>query len=177
MAATQIQVAEHLGISRRLVADLAADGTFRKPLKLDQCRRAYIERLQASAAGRQKRERPHHGNEDRRETARDVLKGFALPRDFLVPWLVPPDRLLSVPEYEERAGLERGAIIDLMIYGLPLVPPAPGEQVARVSWEHAERHRFLLGALLHKLGGPELIEPEGGLARLAPELHRLRGVA
>ncbi len=45
-----------------------------------------------------------------------------------------------------------------------------------MSWEHAERHRFLLAALLHKLAGIELIEPEGALARLAPELHRLRDV-
>jgi hypothetical protein len=174
-AETQLGVANHLGISRRLVADLVGNGTFTQPLKLDQCRKAYIARLQERAAGRERRERHPkpslHGN-----LGRAVLDDFVLPEDFLVPWSVPPDRLLTVPQYEKHIGVEHGEIIDLMGYGLPILPPEPGKKLARVSVEHAERYRFLLAVLLHRLGGPELLEPERGLERLAPELHRMRGV-
>ncbi len=35
----------------------------------------------------------------------------------LVPWLMPQDRLMSVAEYEKRIGVERGGILDLLLYG------------------------------------------------------------
>lgn len=177
MTVTQIKVAEHLGISRRLVADLVAQGIFTKPLKLEQCRKAYIARLQASAAGRDSKRGRSSGRLAEAASPREIVKEFALSRDLLIPWHSPPDNLVTLPEYGELMGLpeEDGGAFDLLIYGLPLVPPAQGQEVARVSLAHAERYRMLLALFLNGLGGPSL-GLDDDLARIAPELNKLRGV-
>lgn len=54
--ATQHEVAKHLGISQKLVADMVAMGHIEKKDRgqydLDECRKQYIKRLQDMAAGR-----------------------------------------------------------------------------------------------------------------------------
>jgi len=180
---TQAAVAEHIGVARRTLCDLLDRGALTRPLELDRNRREYIAHLQQVAAGRERADRPGRNGSraDPAETARAVLKGFALPQTHLVPWRVPPDDLVDVTEYERTVGLEPGGILDLLVYSLPLVEPASGTKVARVSLGHAERHRFLLAVLLHQLAGVQLLAEDGrvnlaSMARLAPELHRLRGV-
>lgn len=54
--ATQHEVAQHLGISQKMVADMVAMGHLDKKPRgqydLDECRKQYIERLRETAAGR-----------------------------------------------------------------------------------------------------------------------------
>jgi len=54
--ATQHEVAQHLGISQKMVADMVAMGQLDKKPRgqydLDECRKQYIERLRETAAGR-----------------------------------------------------------------------------------------------------------------------------
>ncbi len=172
-AVTQAAVARHLFLSTRRVAALLAEGVFRTPLELDDCRERYISYQREAAAGRRRGFSRGNGSggSDRAENARAFFEMHVLPQEHLIPW--QHDQVMTLPEYAERTGIGDG-VIDLIAYGLPILPPAEGEKVGRVSWPHAERWRVLMAGVLFQLAGVRL-DGEGDLARLAPELHRLRG--
>ena len=77
---------------------------------------------------------------------------------------------------EESIGLKRdgtvndGELIDWMIFGFPILPPAEGEKIARVSRPHAELWRLMFGLLIGTLGG------NGMALHLGREAHKLRGL-
>ncbi len=176
-AATQAEVGEHLLLGATRVAELVGEGVFQTPLRLDQCREAYIRHQRETAAGRRRgfsSSSSGSGGSDRGENARAFFDLHLLPEEQLIPW--QHNQVLTVSEYAERTGIGDG-IIDLIALGLPWLPPAAGEKEGRVSWPHAERWRVLLAGALYQLTGVRLDGDHGGLERLAPEIRRARGLA
>lgn len=171
--ATQAEVARDLGIRQRGVRELRDQGVIPDPrhATLDEIREAYICHLRKMAAGR---EIDRHGPKRRRDArgsiAQEVLEDLVLPRDHLIPWA--HDQVMTIPEYEAEAGIAGDGVLDLICFGVPILPPARGQKVGRVSAPHGERWRFLVGALLY-----HLTREEPDLSRLGSELHRLRRVA
>lgn len=100
--------------------------------------------------------------------AKQILEGLILPRDQIMPWL--HENVVTFPEYARHAELSEGELFTLMLYGLPLLPPARGEKLARVSIPHADRWRALFAAWVEGLGG------DGYSANLGAEAQRLRGL-
>ena len=87
-----------------------------------------------------------------------------------MPWshrdVVPLD------EYERSLGLdpEEGEIIDLISYGLPLLPPGPGETLARVSRPHTDLWRAMFTLVIGLCGG------NVDALHLGREARRIRGL-
>ena len=109
----------------------------------------------------------HNGS---RKPPGQLLDEIAMPLEFLVPWA--HDQVMTLREYEESIGLDHddGEILDWIVYGFPILPPAPGEQLARVSRPHAELWRLLFGGCIQMLGG------NGLSLRLGEEWRRIRGL-
>lgn len=169
---TQAEIAKHLGIRERGVRELRDNGVIPdgRRATLDEIRQAYLSHLREIAAGRQQGQ-GGRGQNGRRSTPGEVLRdiNLVLPREHLIPWA--HDQIFDFPDYEKEAGIEEGGAFDLLCYGLPILPPARGKKVARVSWPHAERWRVLVAVLVFHLTGNQ---PD--LSRLGQELHRFRGV-
>jgi hypothetical protein len=91
-----------------------------------------------------------------------------LSMDTLIPWI--EGDVVDFDKYAERAGLDPDEVSSLLLYGLPTLPPAPGEEVMRVSVPHADRWRAMFAVWMEGLGG------DGYSKRLGREAHRLRGL-
>ena len=91
-----------------------------------------------------------------------------MPMDLMIPWL--HEDVVPIRQYAQKVGLSHEEIVELMIYGLPTLPPAKGKKSARVSIPHAERWRIMFAGFLHTLGGDPKNED------LAEEARRIRGL-
>lgn len=100
--------------------------------------------------------------------AADLLEALALPQELLLPW--DHEEVVPLDTYREELGLKPRDFAELVLYGLPILPPAEGEKVARVSRPHAERWRTLFAGHIEQLGG------DGQAVALGSEAARLRGL-
>ena len=99
-----------------------------------------------------------------------VLERLQIPVPYLVPWSHPD--VIPLDEYERSLGLDPkcGEILDWLSFGFPIVPPAPGEKLARVSRPHADLWRALFGLVIGLTGGnPDALH-------LGEEARRIRGL-
>ena len=79
--------------------------------------------------------------------------------------------IVSVDEYMRESGIDGEEMLFRLTYGLPTMPPAPGEKDGRprISLPHARAWLFMFSGVVESLGG-------NGLAkRIAHEAQRLRG--
>lgn len=99
------------------------------------------------------------------------LKSLALSQDHLLPWM--HDAIVPIDEYSKMVGLDHaeGELLTWLVYGFPILAPAEGEEVARVSVPHAERWRFLFAGFVEMIGG------DGNTLELGSEANRLRGLS
>ena len=105
-----------------------------------------------------------------REEIRELLRGLWMRVEWMIPW--DHAEVMTLTDYEASVGLPRdGEILDWMRLGLPLLPPAPGEKIARVSKPHAELWRAFMGTLIERCGG------DGRALRIGEEMRRLCGFA
>jgi len=102
---------------------------------------------------------------------RDLVEMMALPEAELLPWLHAD--VMTVTAYREEAGLHSDEFVRLLIYGLPLLPPAEEGGEGLVSRPHADRWRLLFEAYVRSLGGKPGSPGEGEVGR---EAHLLRGL-
>jgi hypothetical protein len=173
-ATTQAEVARHLLLSASRVAELVAEGVFRTPLRLDDCRRRYIEYQRETAAGRRRgfSRGNSNGNSTPEERA-ETLRSFMVPLQTLgFPWIQPADAgretgwVLPIDEFCERYGIGDD-ILAMIQWGFPTLPPAEGEKRARVSVKHAAWWNLTTRALIRCAGGDWQAE------RIGAELDRL----
>ncbi len=109
--------------------------------------------------------------------ARGFLDGLLIGSNHMLPWLVDrvepgPDceHVVGVEEYKRGAGIDGDELLMRLAFGLPTLPPAPGETVgARISLPHASAWLTLFAGFVESLGG------DGMAKRIAHEAQRLRG--
>ena len=92
------------------------------------------------------------GGKSASEALRDFIR---LPLEALVPWSAEAsehDLVVSLDVYEAERGLEGDEILSLITHGLPLLPPAEGDKLARVSVPHAGVWEFGMRAALRAAG-------------------------
>ena len=155
-------LATEFRMDRRTVAKRLAD---LRPAEVRGRTRLY--RLSDAAQALVRPAGRHNGS---RKPPGQLLDEIAIPLEFLVPWV--HDEVMTLREYEESLGFKKcdGEILDWIVYGFPILPPAPGEEVARVSRPHAELWRLLFGGCIQMLGG------DGMALRLGEEARRIRGL-
>lgn len=100
--------------------------------------------------------------------ASKILGSLLLTMEELIPWI--QGDVVTFPEYATRAGISEDEVFTLMLYGMPLLPPAEGEKIARISVPHADRWRGMFAIYVEGLGG------DGLSNQLGAEAHRLRGL-
>jgi hypothetical protein len=112
------------------------------------------------------------------EGAHEWLGAMTIPQNYLLPWLVDrvdpgPDTelVVGVEEYRREAcGDDGGELLFRIMYGLPTLPPAPGQSKgARISLPHANAWLLMLSGFIESIGG------DGSAKRIGHEAHRLRG--
>jgi hypothetical protein len=79
---------------------------------------------------------------------------------------------MPLSEYLERIRVDRalGDHGDWILYGMPSLPPAEGEDVVRVSFPHAELWRLYSARFIENLGGA------GSQLSLGREIRKRRGL-
>ncbi len=102
------------------------------------------------------------------EDASKIVGGLMLAEDHIIPW--KHDQVVRYPDYAKHAGIDEEELFTLLLYGLPTLPPAPGEKLCRVSIPHADRWRTMFAIFVEGLGG------DGYSKRLGAEAQRLRGL-
>lgn len=152
-----------LGVDRRTVGRRLSDASVRP---IGQRAGAAVYDLRQAAEAVLRVARPaQQGVEEAAAATRGIFAQQRIPDAALVPWL--HDEIVTLPEYEERIGIEGDEVLDLIAFGLPLLPPARGSDLARVSIPHADRWRWLFGLLVTARGG------DGDSPHVAGEVRRL----
>jgi hypothetical protein len=113
------------------------------------------------------------------DAAREWLDNIAIGQELLLPWLVdkcdtPPhvaELIVTFDEYRRESGLDGEELLLRVVYGLPTLPPAPGDKKkrGRISLPHARAWLLLISGFVESIGG------DGMAKRIACEAHRLRG--
>lgn len=102
-------------------------------------------------------------------------------QDELIPWLSEEEKTLPFDQYAKHAGIDQDEPFTWVLYGLPLLPPNPGETLARVSLAHGDRWRTMVAVWLEGLA-PSTRRPwrktRGGAApgSVRPAAHDISGV-
>lgn len=165
---TKSELAKRYGVSTQ-----AVDGWIRRGCPHGKTGRSYAFDPAEVAEWRAKRlaeESPRRGLRRVHPEAKKLLDDLALSAEEMVPWA--HGEVVSLVEYEERCGLrDSGEVFEWMIYGFPILPPAPGEKLAQVSIPHAERWRMLFAVFINGLGGDGY-----ALDSLGREARKLRGL-
>lgn len=103
-------------------------------------------------------------------SAAALLDGLALPLDEALSFDAE-EELLEVGAYAREVGLAPERLAALVLYGLPLLPPARRGGPARVSRPHAVIWRTLFALVLEQCGG------DGDALDLAAEASKIRELA
>ena len=90
----------------------------------------------------------------------------ATEENEIFPW----DCAVDLEEYARGIGLDVYDLIQWAPFGLPLLPPKPGDEALRICTAQANRWRLLMGIFIEINGGD-------GLGDIAAEMRRLVGVA
>ena len=98
-----------------------------------------------------------------------LLEALVLPTEDVLPWLATD--LVPLDEYARELGVETAELAATAYYGFPLVAPARGQKLARVSRKHAELWRTLFGIFIETAGG------DGSSLYLSREARKIRGLA
>ena len=150
-------------IDRRTVAKRLSQAGLRPPYRLEAAARVLLGDLQPGGEGGVRTCRLQLG-------PRQVMERLQLPLACVVPW--SHSEVMDLDTYQRSIGLDPkgGEIIDLISFGFPLLPPAPGERLARVSKPHADLWRALFSLVIGMCGGnPEALH-------LGEEARRIRGL-
>jgi hypothetical protein len=97
------------------------------------------------------------------------LAGYFLGPDES-KWFPWDSSAVDLEEYARNSKVAVQDLLDWAMWGLPLLPPAAGDDALRISPWHADRWRALMCTFIESAGGD-------GLGDIAAEMRRLVGVA